>query len=363
MRPRPRASRGEEPASSPRNGATGDWAMREERYSALSKKIGLLYGARGACTIRAWPSTTTSRGRARPVGGTRGTTDFLTVLRAFNDDHPRRPRRCSRSTRRKPTRRAAPASSTTVVTVPEGEWSLRSRRRSPGRGGRSAACSRRPSLPPRPGVGAGQPGHFFILPAEQSYPRAGRGQGWPRTTATAPGRSRSTSLIPAAADSFAWLAAQSAAGRAPAAALRLRLNVPRRGLGAPRGLFARGAGGGEAGAEVAQRDYRLFRAARIIVDTARPGGMDGRGGRGVHGHQVVAVAGHRRAEVLRFCAWPTQAESYLTGAVEIGRMRDRGVAGGAGPLQGSSTTALLAPVALRSAWWSARFSTDQQRVG
>jgi len=30
-----------------------------------------------------------------------------------------------------------------------------------------------------------------------------------------------------------------------------------------------------------------------------------------------------RAEVLRYCAWPTQASSYLTGALEIDRMRRR----------------------------------------
>ncbi len=29
------------------------------------------------------------------------------------------------------------------------------------------------------------------------------------------------------------------------------------------------------------------------------------------------------AEVLRYCAWPTQASSYLTGALEIARLRDR----------------------------------------
>jgi uncharacterized protein (DUF885 family) len=30
-----------------------------------------------------------------------------------------------------------------------------------------------------------------------------------------------------------------------------------------------------------------------------------------------------QAEVLRYCAWPTQASSYLTGALEIDRMRAR----------------------------------------
>ena len=40
-----------------------------------------------------------------------------------------------------------------------------------------------------------------------------------------------------------------------------------------------------------------------------------------------------RAEVLRYCAWPTQASSYLTGAVEIARMRDRWLLEGRGALR------------------------------
>jgi uncharacterized protein (DUF885 family) len=30
-----------------------------------------------------------------------------------------------------------------------------------------------------------------------------------------------------------------------------------------------------------------------------------------------------RAEVTRYCAWPTQASSYLTGCLEILRIRER----------------------------------------
>ena len=30
-----------------------------------------------------------------------------------------------------------------------------------------------------------------------------------------------------------------------------------------------------------------------------------------------------RAEVARYCAWPTQASAYLTGCLEIVRIRDR----------------------------------------
>ena len=40
-----------------------------------------------------------------------------------------------------------------------------------------------------------------------------------------------------------------------------------------------------------------------------------------------------RAEVARYCAWPTQAAAYLTGSLEIERLRDRYLAEGRGELR------------------------------
>jgi uncharacterized protein (DUF885 family) len=37
--------------------------------------------------------------------------------------------------------------------------------------------------------------------------------------------------------------------------------------------------------------------------------------------------------VNRYCAWPTQAPSYLTGAMEIERIRDEYLAAGRGDLR------------------------------
>jgi uncharacterized protein (DUF885 family) len=67
---------------------------------------------------------------------------------------------------------------------------------------------------------------------------------------------------------------------------------------------------------------RLFRAARIVVDT------------GLHTGELsfddavtfmVERAGlpepTARVEVGRYCSWPTQASSYLTGSLEIERMQ------------------------------------------
>jgi uncharacterized protein (DUF885 family) len=76
--------------------------------------------------------------------------------------------------------------------------------------------------------------------------------------------------------------------------------------------------------ELAHLDARLFRAARIVVDTSLHCGDMGF-------DEAVAFMRDRagltepvaRAEVTRYCAWPTQASAYLTGSLEIERLRDR----------------------------------------
>lgn len=72
-----------------------------------------------------------------------------------------------------------------------------------------------------------------------------------------------------------------------------------------------------------QVEARLFRAARIVVDTALHMGEM------THDEAVAFMLAHSSlteptaiAEVTRYCSWPTQASSYLTGALEIARIRD-----------------------------------------
>ena len=68
----------------------------------------------------------------------------------------------------------------------------------------------------------------------------------------------------------------------------------------------------------------LFRAARIVVDTSlHLGEMS-------HPEAVEFMMANSSmteptavAEVTRYCSWPTQASSYLTGCLEILRIRDR----------------------------------------
>jgi uncharacterized protein (DUF885 family) len=74
--------------------------------------------------------------------------------------------------------------------------------------------------------------------------------------------------------------------------------------------------------EIGQVEARLFRAARIVLDTAlHCGDMAVEDATTYLRERVGMSEETARAEVVRYCAWPTQASAYLTGALEIDRMR------------------------------------------
>jgi uncharacterized protein (DUF885 family) len=71
-------------------------------------------------------------------------------------------------------------------------------------------------------------------------------------------------------------------------------------------------------------DARIFRAARIIVDTAlHTGEMSFDDAVKFMTSNTALSDATAIAEVKRYCAWPTQAASYLTGCLEIERIRGR----------------------------------------
>jgi uncharacterized protein (DUF885 family) len=79
---------------------------------------------------------------------------------------------------------------------------------------------------------------------------------------------------------------------------------------------------------------RLFRAARIVVDTAlHSGDMTVEEAVGFMIDKALLPEAVARAEVRRYCSWPTQAASYLTGALEIEALRDRWLKDGRGDLR------------------------------
>jgi uncharacterized protein (DUF885 family) len=73
--------------------------------------------------------------------------------------------------------------------------------------------------------------------------------------------------------------------------------------------------------QLGQAEARLFRAARMVVDTSlHLGEMTVEQATEHMTTHTAMPPDTARAEVVRYCAWPTQAPSYLTGALEIARM-------------------------------------------
>ena len=74
--------------------------------------------------------------------------------------------------------------------------------------------------------------------------------------------------------------------------------------------------------ELCHLDMRIFRAARIVVDTSlHLGEMSFDEAVGYMHDNASLSEPNARAEVARYCSWPTQASAYLTGSLEIERMR------------------------------------------
>ena len=86
--------------------------------------------------------------------------------------------------------------------------------------------------------------------------------------------------------------------------------------------------------ELAHLEARIFRAARIVVDTAlHTGEMTVEQAEEFMSTKGTLNLETARAEVNRYCAWPTQAPSYLTGSLEIERIRAEYLDAGRGGLR------------------------------
>ncbi len=76
--------------------------------------------------------------------------------------------------------------------------------------------------------------------------------------------------------------------------------------------------------EMYQHEATIFRAARIVADTSlHMGEMTWEEGVAFMLANTSLTEPTARAEVTRYCSWPTQASAYLTGCLEIVRIRER----------------------------------------
>jgi uncharacterized protein (DUF885 family) len=315
--------------------ATGDWAIGEQRYTALlTEAEGLGYGARelrarGQAAFDELAADMTARAQVL-----RGTDDYIAVVKSFNDDHPATPEAMLALYREATDAARAFCVEHDLVTMPEGE-----------------SCEVTPSAPfsramlavahyfapppfAPPGARTGV-GHFFVpYPPDGATPE--------QVTARLATNNEHGAWSIAVHEAYpghhwhlAWLSWNASQGRARPLRFVLGSVYFVEGWGLYTEDLLREQGFFRTGEqELAQRDFRLFRAARIIVDTSlHLGEMTIEEATDFMATRTSLSRETATAEVLRYCAWPTQASSYLTGALEIARMRARWETEGRGTLK------------------------------
>ena len=298
-----------------RPAATGEWALGEERYSALLLEKELLgFDAR---ELR-------DRGRAaydelaseltRCARELRGTDDWKSVLDELNEDHPPTPEAMRVGYEEWTQKAREYLREHRLVSFPEGE-----------------ECAVVPSPPfQRPVLAVASYmspppfsdkmlGHFFVpFPpdgasedeiqkrlASNSYPgipttavhEAYPGHHWHLVMSKSnPSRLRQAFRTPYFSEGWALYAERMMREQGFFTDLRWEMN---------------------------QYEATIFRAARIVVDTSlHMGEMTWDEAVEFMTTRTGLTEPTAKAEVTRYCAWPTQASSYLTGCLEIVRIRD-----------------------------------------
>ncbi|HEX5266108.1 MAG TPA: DUF885 domain-containing protein [Acidimicrobiales bacterium] len=301
---------------------TGTYAIGEQRYSALLRDRELLgYGAAGLRDRgrAAWDELD---GRMTEVARRLGHDRWRDALDAVQDRHPATPEEMLRGYTAMTERCRAFLVERDLVTIPEGE-SVSVEPSPPYQRPVLAVASYLAPPPFRPG----RLGHFFV-----PFPPDGVGAEQLRQRlATNSYAAMATISAHEAYPGHHWHLVWSQENAPP---VRSVVRTPYFSEGwalfaeqimAEAGFFADDA------EMLSYLDARIFRAARIVVDT------------GLHcgdmtvEEAVTHLVGHTglseataRAEVTRYCAWPTQSASYLTGALELDRMRTRYVGEGRG---------------------------------
>ncbi len=306
--------------------ASGEYAIGEELYSALlQEREGLGYGAR---TLRekgqaAYDALAADmRRRTKEIAGHE---DWRALLDELNGDHPATPEEMRDAYAEWTEKARNFCRDNQLVTLPDGEECLVE----------PSPAFQRPVLAVAsymtpPAFRAGRTGHFFV-----PFPPDGTSaEDVQQRLATNSFHSIPTISVHEAYPGHHWHLTWALAQPRP---LRKVVGtayfVEGWGLYAEemmkeQGFFT------DPRHELCQVDARLFRAARIVVDTSLHLGemtID----EAVEFMSTKASLSYptAQAEVLRYCSWPTQAASYLTGSLEIQRIRDRWFAEGRGTLR------------------------------
>ncbi|MGH2418717.1 MAG: DUF885 domain-containing protein [Candidatus Limnocylindria bacterium] len=298
-----------------RPAATGDFMIGEERYSALLREKELLgFGARELRDRGQAAYDELAAELTRCAVELRGTEDWKQVLDELNEDHPRTPEDMRVGYEEWTEKSRAYLREKSLVSFPDGE-----------------ECEVVPSPPfQRPVLAVASYvspppfsdrmlGHFFVpFPpdgasedeiqkrlASNSYPgipttavhEAYPGHHWHLVMSKSnPSRLRQVFRTPYFSEGWALYAERMMREQGFFTDLRHEMN---------------------------QYEATIFRAARIVVDTSlHLGEMSWDEAVAFMTARTALTEPTAKAEVTRYCAWPTQASSYLTGCLEILRIRD-----------------------------------------
>jgi len=295
--------------------AEGEWALGEERYSALLREKELLgFGARELRDRGQAAYDELAADLTRVARELRGTDDWKQVLDELNEDHPRTPEEMRAGYEDWTERARQHLREHRLVSFPAGE-----------------ECAVVPSphfqrpvlavasyIQPPP-FSDRMKGHFFVpFPpdgasddevqkrlASNAYPgipttsvhEAYPGHHWHLVMMKAnPSRLRQAYRTPYFSEGWALYAER---------------------MMREQGFFT------DLRHEMFQYEATIFRAARIVVDTSlHLGEMSWDEAVRFMTEHTALTEPTAKAEVTRYCAWPTQASSYLTGCLEILRIRE-----------------------------------------
>ncbi|MDQ4035754.1 MAG: DUF885 domain-containing protein, partial [Chloroflexota bacterium] len=295
--------------------ATGEWMLGEARYSALLREKELLgFGARDLRDRGQAAYDELAAELTRCALELRGTDDWKQVLDELNEDHPRTPEAMRIGYEDWTERARVFLREHALVSFPEGE-----------------ECAVVPSPPfQRPVLAVAsymQPppfsdrmlGHFFV-----PYPPDGASEDEiQKRLASNSSPGIPTTAVHEAYPGHHWHLVMS---KANPSRLRQAFRTPYFSEGwalyAERmmreaGFFT------DLRHEMFQYEATIFRAARIVVDTSlHMGEMTWDEAVRFMTDHTALTEPTARAEVTRYCAWPTQASSYLTGCLEILRIRE-----------------------------------------